>query len=232
MTILSVVQQVCATVGVLRPTSVFASIAGNRTMQEMLECANEMAQRIATDYREWGQLKTSVTYPGDGVTEAFALPANYRRMLLTTNVWLSSNPNSPMRFIPSTDEWMQRRAAGDISPAGEWTLYGGQIHIHPVMPIGVSARFAYLDRYCVSLTGGGFGEVFQLDTDTFRLDERILKLGMIWDWKAKKGSPYAEDMGTYSDALVVALGSDGPAPILIGQAPISHSLWRDAGWLQ
>ena len=35
------------------------------------------------------------------------------------------------------------------------------------------------------------------------IDERLLKLGMIWQWKANKGSPYAEDMGTYSDALVM-----------------------------
>ena len=33
------------------------------------------------------------------------------------------------------------------------------------------------------------------------LDERLLKLGMIWQWKAKKGSPYQEDLGTYGDAL-------------------------------
>ena len=31
---------------------------------------------------------------------------------------------------------------------------------------------------------------------------------MIWQWKANKGSPYAEDMGTYSDALVMIGGAD------------------------
>ena len=28
-----------------------------------------------------------MTYTGDGVTTAFDLPANYKRMLLTSNVW-------------------------------------------------------------------------------------------------------------------------------------------------
>ena len=57
------------------------------------------------------------------------------------------------------------------------------------------------------------------DDDTFRLDERLLKLGMIYDWKMKKGSPYAEDMGTYSDAIANAMGRDKPSPIIIGGRP-------------
>ena len=36
MTLLSVVKDVCAAVGVTIPTSVFSNITGNRTMQEML----------------------------------------------------------------------------------------------------------------------------------------------------------------------------------------------------
>jgi DNA-binding IclR family transcriptional regulator len=53
MTLLSVVKDVCAVVGVLVPTSVFSNITTNRTMQEMLALANEMAQRIAYDTRDW-----------------------------------------------------------------------------------------------------------------------------------------------------------------------------------
>jgi hypothetical protein len=44
----------------------------------------------------------------------------------------------------------------------------------------------------------------------------LLKLGMIWQWKAQKGSPYAEDMGTYGDALTIAMGNDSPSPIIVG----------------
>ena len=51
MTLLSVVRDVCAAVGVTLPQSVFSNITGNRTMQEMLSTANEMAQRIAYDQR-------------------------------------------------------------------------------------------------------------------------------------------------------------------------------------
>src|SRR5258705_2309886 len=105
MTLLSVIKDVCAVVGVQTPTSVFSNITGNRTMQEMLTLANEAAQRIAYDERDWTKFKKTVTFTGDGVTTAFSLPADYKRMLLTSNVWRSQTTLHPMRFGSVTDEW-------------------------------------------------------------------------------------------------------------------------------
>ena len=55
----------------------------------------------------------------------------------------------------------------------------------------------------------------------YRLDSRLLELGMIWQWKAHKGSPYAEDMGTWGDTLAMVSGADSPSPIIIGRQSIS-----------
>ena len=221
MTLLSVVQGVCPVVGVAVPTSVFSNISTNRTMQEMLALANEMAQRIAYDTREWTLLRKVVTFTGDGMTSAFDLPDNYKRILLTANMWRSTNRMTPMRFVPDTDEWLMRRARQIYDAYGEWTMYGGKVNIFPVMGIGITSYIAYLDKNCIGLNGGGVGTEFMDDNDTFLVDERVLKLGMIWQWKAQKGSSYAEDMGTYEDALQSVMGRDSPAPILIGRRPWS-----------
>jgi hypothetical protein len=223
MTILSVVKEVCAPIGVTVPTSVFSNITGNRTMQEMLALANEMAQRIAYDSRDWTILKKTQVFAGDGVKSAFDLPANFKRMLLTSSVWRSTSALQPMLFVPDTDEWLQRRALNRYSAWGEWTMLGGQMLIWPVMGTGVTATFAYVDKNCVTLAAGGVGQNFLADGDSFILDERVLKLGMIWQWKAQKGSPYNEDMGTYGDALTMAMGHDSPGPIIIGRTPISRT---------
>ena len=100
--------------------AVFSNITGNRTMQEMLALANETAQRIAYDNRDWTMLKTTVTYVGDGVTASYNLPANYKRMLLTSNVWRSSSTQTPMPFVPDLDEWLNRRA--DRLEHGAWRV--------------------------------------------------------------------------------------------------------------
>jgi len=222
MTILSVVKDVCLAAGVTVPPSVFTNITGNRTMQEMLSLANEMAQRISYDFRDWTKLRKTVTFVGDGVATGFDLPADYKRMLLTSNVWRSTSDQSPMTFIPDTDQWLNRRSQGWVDqPWGEWTMFGGQILIAPTLTPGTTAYFAYMHKNCVALASGGVGDSFQADGDSFALDERLLKLGMIWQWKANKGAAYAEDMGTYGDALNTIAGRDGPAPIIIGRRPLA-----------
>jgi len=222
MTLLTVVRDVCANVGVQLPTSVFSGIAANRTMQEMLALANEMAQRIAYDTRDWTALLSNAVLTGDGTTTAFNLPADYKRMLLTMNLWRSTNTMTPMRFIPDPDMWAQRRASNAYYASyGEWTMQGGQILTYPAMGSGVTARYSYLKKNPVSLASGGYGDAFLSDGDTFILGDRLLKLGMIWQWRSGKGSPYAEELGTYADALAKAQGSDRPAPTYIGRSPIS-----------
>ena len=174
MSLLTVVNDVCAAVGVHQTTAVIANAVTDRTMAEMLALANEMADRIAADTREWTMLRKTVTMTGDGVTEAFDLPADYRRMLMTSSVWRSTNTLVPLRFVPDTDEWLQRRAVNYSSPWGEWTIFGGQIHIFPIMagPVtgpparpAVTARFSYLDRNCIIPAGGGLAERFSGDGD-------------------------------------------------------------------
>jgi hypothetical protein len=233
MSLLTVVRDVCAVVGVAAPASVFAAISSNRTMFEMVACANEMAQRIAYDTRDWTELRTRHTFLGATVIDpagnyaqdVFPLPANYKRMLLTTNVWRALSAQTPMKFIDDHDEWLQRHLLNDNTAQGEWTLFGRELHTRPGVSPGDNITFMYLDKNCVTLTGGGFGDRFQSDTDSFRLDERLLKLGMIFDWKMKKGSPYAEDMGTYQDAISSAMGRDKPAPIYIGGRPRQDMWW-------
>jgi hypothetical protein len=223
MSLLTVVRDVCAAVGVALPPTVFGGLNTNRTMQEMVALANEMSQRIAYDTRDWSALKAAQDYIGDGVQTEFSLPANYKRMLLTTNIWSSLNNQVPLAFIPDTDEWLRNRLANrTYSGIGEWTLLGDHLVIQPALGVGVTVSFIYLDRNCVALASGGYGDSFLADNDRFRLDERLLKLGMIWQWMANKGSPYAEPMGTYSDALANAMGHDQPAPIIIGRQPTTR----------
>ena len=230
MTLLAVVKDVCAEVGVIIPTSVFSGLNTNRTMQEMLALANEMAQRIAHDTRDWTELKRISQHDGDGIKTAFPIPADYKRMLKSAEVWRSDNPSTPMRFIPDTNEWLVRRLRNNVDGHGEWTIIGGHILIFPAMPVGVYATYAYLNRNPVDLLSGGQGERFMDDGDSFSLGDRLLKLGMVWQWKANKGSPYAEEMATYNDALANDSGSDSPAPTFVGRTVISANARVSYPW--
>src|SRR6188768_1033778 len=116
MTVLSVIKDVCAAVGVLQPQSVFSGITGNRTMQEMVALANEMAQRIAYDTRDWQALQSSTAFIGDGVADSFPVPQNFKRMMLTGNVYRGTY-TSPMRFVGSIDQWVRSARSNQWSTA-------------------------------------------------------------------------------------------------------------------
>ena len=77
--------------------------------------------------------------------------------------------------------------------------------------------FAYLDKNCVVLAAAASptlrGRRRQLPARRAPTEARH-DLAV----EGQKGSPYAEDMGTYSDALMLAMGHDKPAPIMIGRA--------------
>lgn len=288
MTLKTVITEVCAFVGVRPPaSSVMVLPSQDRTAWEMVQLANEMAQRIAYDTRDWTTLLrtatftntfglwatgasyvvgTKVTDPADGASWqvaiahtsgggtfaadrtanpkwwtsvnqiGFLLPANYKRMLLTSNVRSSKQPSQQLDFVSDFDEWIERRLANWTTNAwGEWTMAGGQFLVAPP-PSGpiiavppdpskdipaATISWPYLDKNCITLASGSLGDRFASDDDTFVLPERLLKLGMIWQWKAYKGGTYAEDIANYEDALAMVAGADKPSPIIVGRMNLS-----------
>lgn len=207
MALLSVCQDVALTVGVEVPTVVAAGTT--RTARELLSLANGMAQRIAYDSRDWSALKTLATFTGDGVLTQFALPTDYKRMLKDTRLLSSTAPHYPLTHYPSSDDWLALQAQGYTPPFGGWTIIGSNVQVSPALANAATIKFYYLSKYPVTASTGQVTKTeFSADTDLFRLDERLLKLGMIWQWKANKGAPYAEDMATFEDALANVAGAD------------------------
>ena len=76
---------------------------------------------------------------------------------------------------------------------------------------GDTVKFIYIRN---AWAAGGTKTAFTADDDAFDLDERLLKLGMIWQWRANKGLPYAEDMANYEAALAMLIGADKGENIL------------------
>jgi hypothetical protein len=212
MTILSVIKEVSVVVGLNVPDTVYSQT--DREWVEMQALANEMAQRIAFDTRDWTALKVLGTLTGDGAAEAFNLPSDYRRMLKKAQLWPSSSPYAPLMHYPDSDVWLGLSVQNYQSLIGSWTMVGNQVLIKPVMANAATAKFYYLTKNIVADKDGILKAWFDADDDTYRLDERVLKLGMIWQWKANKGQAYAEDMATYEDALASASGADKGSNIL------------------
>jgi hypothetical protein len=217
MAILDVFQQVAPVIGLTIPTAVMGST--EREHIELAALANEMAARIAFDQNyDWSILKRLATLTGDGVAEAFDMPADYRRMLKKARLWPSSSPYSILTHYPDTDQWLGMQVQNFQPVLGGWTIIGSQIMIHPLVDNAATVKFYYLHNQIVRKADNTAQTAFMADTDKYVLDERMLKLGIIWQWKANKGQQYAEDLSNFEDALAERIGSDkGSTSIVVGR---------------
>src|SRR5262245_33900324 len=146
MTVQTVVQDVCAFIGVKPPDgSIFTTPNQDRTMWEFVRLADEMAQRIAYDTRDWQVLRklctlegawlppTPPALPQTQLQQSYALPSDYQRMLKSMSVYRSSQPTMPMTFISDPDEWLQKELNGFTDTYGRWTIFNNEMHIRPAL---------------------------------------------------------------------------------------------------
>lgn len=166
---------------------------------EMRELANEVAAEIAQK-QDWRELTSYAEFAGDGQQTVFPRPADFDRMLVSASV--DDKLNWFWGYFPfqTVNDWMQWKNAhwGLFSPGG-WILLRDGFTFQPA-PSSI-ATFPYISNLIVRAEDGTLKKEFTRDDDTFLLSERLLKLGLIWRWKAQKGMEYAEDLANYEIEL-------------------------------
>lgn len=222
MTVLSVCQNVSLVIGLNKPDQVFSST--DREMQELGRLANEIAERLMLDF-DWQVLQTIQTYTGDDVSEGFDLPSDYDRMVEAASMW-SSRWTWAFNHIVSPDTWLEYQVVPYTFVNGNWMIYGGQLHVLPIMTSTETLKFFYVSKNICKSAGGTPKALFTADDDELRIPEKLLELGMIWQWRANKGLPYEEDMVNFEKFINKRMTKDaGSNPIISGN-PLR---WKRSG---
>lgn len=208
-TVLQVVQSAAPKLGIAVPSQLFA--ATGRTEIELRSVLNEVAERTVRAH-DWSALKTLETDTGDGSTETFNLPTDYVRMPKGAHVW-SSRWQAPLREI-SNEDWLMLDVLNYDMVVGSWTIIGGQIKYKPALTSTETAKWYYISgAYAVPSSGSNKTE-FSADDDTFVLDDRVLELTLIWEYRQRKGLDYSEDMMNAETALAQQISDDRGARIV------------------
>lgn len=210
MTVLSACQTASRLMGLSAPTQVYGSTS--RYEIELQAIANEAAKSIAKSH-DWRKFTTLKTQAGDGSDTSFALPSDYDRMPVKAAVWLTSS-EEPMLAITDLDQWLRNRLENFTPTTGEWIILGGELQIYPAMASTDSAKFYYQSNKIVMAEDASTKTEFTVDTDSFRLDERMLALEIIWRWRSMKGLEYAEDMQNAEIAKSQEIARDKGSRIL------------------
>lgn len=215
MSVLEVAQEVSLKIGIAYPETFMVN--ADREIVELRSTFKSVARAIIDEY-DWQILKEKATITGDGVLTSFSFPANYGRMIKKAAIWPSDTPNRPLEHVTDSDAWLRDDIATFNPLYPQWTIYGGSIRIRPALSTGVAAQYFYMKRY-VAVDAK---PAFTSDTDVFVIDENLLRLGVIVQWKIDKGLPYSEDLSAYNAAFSVLVGADkGSKVITVGRSRIS-----------
>jgi hypothetical protein len=209
--ILGIVQQVCKRpLGIEPPDALYAST--DRTAQELSEVANAALDVINKAHR-WRKLVQRATYTGDGSTVDFDLPEDFGFMPDDQQVW-SSTAQIPLIPVHSLDDWLALDVRNFNPGTNAWIIYGDQIHFTPALDSGEVANHFYQSTASVQPASGTAKSTFTLDTDTFRINDELLRKAIIYLWKQDKGLPYAEFQNDYEILKEKLIARDKGATIM------------------
>jgi hypothetical protein len=220
MTVLSACQDAAKLMGMgaAAPTQIYGSTSPLAIDFSVI--ANEAAKAVMKAH-DWRKLTTLHTQAGDGSDTSFALPSDYDRMPLKAKIF-STSTNLPLYQVADLDEWQDMTLQGFTGTVGSWIMLGGELQILPALAVGESAQFYYISNLIVTPDTGSNKAAFTIDTDVFRLPERLLTLAIIWRWRAMKGLNYSEEMRNFEIAAGEEYGREkGSRIITVGRARIS-----------
>jgi hypothetical protein len=220
MSLLTLIQGAAVRCGLAQPTAVIGSSDPNVPLLQALaqDVGDELARR-----HDWQVLKIDYTVPTLAAETQTALPADYDRMLPNGEMW---NRSIALRYDGPTDDfdWGRIKALNAPAATGWWRLIGGALQITPAPTAGQTLAFPYMSKNWIAPAVGSNKAAWTIDTDTARIPEQLLKLGIIWAWKSGKGFDYAEFLATHERELERYTSRDrGIGPIIIGKSRPNES---------
>jgi hypothetical protein len=113
-------------------------------------------------------------------------------------LWSQKYPSIPLQGPISSQDLLALKALPVMPVRPVWRLIGGQLEIWPTLANGEIVNGEYRSTNpIVSGDGSTRKTRWTNDTDYALFPEIILRLGLIWRWKASKGLDYGEDFKTY-----------------------------------
>jgi len=193
--IIDIVKSIAFDVGLEVPSVLYSST--ERTWQKMGVMVNTCARQILEEY-DWQRLIKTATVAGDGVLSAFPLPDDYDRMVSDANLWGSSYTWYPSQQVPDFNSWLALNSYDADTWEPRWGLFGGKLNVLPALAAGENLNYGYISN---AIVVGATPSEFTADTDTFVLDDRLLRLSLIWNWKKSEGRDFQPEAQEYVEAM-------------------------------
>lgn len=199
MTVLAAMQSAAIRLLGQKPDTFFGAAPSLVFQMEITDLVNEVAADVMKS-NDWQALTRVHSLEGDGETAAFALPDDYDRMLVRTELQDPTNWAWGYSQAADINTFLTMEARDFNASPGAWIIYGSEMRFSPA-PTG-DTQFPYISsNYARDAGTLQTKAAFTADTDESLLPERLLTLGLIWRWRENKKLDYSGDQEAFTKAI-------------------------------
>lgn len=195
---------------------------------EMCDLSNEVLEDVLL-YQDWQALQKVGTIIADGSQAEFDRPADYKRMLVNSDMQDARTWAWGYGHITDLNTFMLLRRQNIVPNPGVWIMYGDKFHFTP--PPSGEAQFAYMSDLAVrDMETLETKSRFTKDTDEFILNDHLITLGLIWRWRMIKKMPIDGEEEDFKAALATYGSKDAGSNIMRSGANMyANRFWTRRG---
>lgn len=203
MSLLTICQDAARRCSIAAPAAIVGSLDPNAPL--LFSLANEEGDELARRH-DWQVLIVQHTWSTTATeVQAAALPADYDRLVYGSQIWDMSISQKLTGPVGAT-AWLELKSVPGAGVTGWWRIVGGKLNIFPAPAAGRTHALEYVSSNWAQSAAPQ--AQFLADSDSARIPERLIALGVAWRWKRAKGFDYAEEMATYERELERACSRD------------------------
>lgn len=211
MSLLTIIQGVCAELNLVQPTVVVTS--SDSQVQQLWALANRAGRTLARSY-PWQGLRAEFTFVTlNQQQQTNMVPADWDRWVPNTFFDRSTRREIVGPITSRQWQWLQAQPVSSKVYLA-FIERQNQVLMSPNPPAGHTVAGEYLSKNWAKSAAGAGQASFLADTDLTYLDEDLIALGLIWRWKSAKGLDYAEAMEDYEREVEQAQARDGGSTAL------------------
>ncbi|ARM14170.1 MULTISPECIES: hypothetical protein [Rhizobium] len=208
MSLLTIIQNVCAEIDLDPPAAVMSS--ADPQVRQLLILTTRAGRDLLKDH-DWSVLTTVRDFTATGVIpEPAEPPSDFKRFVENSMIWNVSrlwSLNGPVE----PQAWDRLTILNSNPVPQVWRMLGGKLAFFP-NDVGETLRYEYVSSNWIAINGGTtYAADWANDTDTARFPEDLLELSLIWRWKRAKGLDYGEELENYERAKESSIGADRAA---------------------
>lgn len=204
MSLLTIVQDAAARVGVPQPSAVIGAADARPFLAVAQQEGKDLARR-----HNWSGLTKEKTFTSvAAAAQTSSIATDFDRIVNGTffNRTTRRSVTGPL----TAQEWQEIQGNLSTLVSQAYRIRGTSLLLTPTPSAGQTMAYEYISTYWLTNAGGTVERAaWTADDDISLLSEELITLGVVWRYLRNKGLDYGEAFQSYEVAVASVMGRDG-----------------------